>query len=96
MLKIVAQLNGAILSRTFVEETQKYDPACTNSIFREKILSDDFDSGNVDDDFWKQVQSENQVPETCFWIDVNIDGVQLFKNSKLPQVGPEISTIHIV
>ena len=86
MLKIVAKLNGAILSETFVQETQKYDPASANSIFREKILSDNFDSDYMENDFWKQVQTEKQVPETCFWIDVNIDGVQLFKNSKLPQV----------
>jgi hypothetical protein len=29
---------------------------------------------------------EYRVPETCFWIDVNIDGVQLFKNSTRSQV----------
>lgn len=94
MLKVVARLNPSLLSMPFVNQAQRYDPNCSET-WREATASDasDYAEGTLEEEsdsmtgnFWAQLDSNNAISETCFWIDVNIDGIQLFKSSQRPQV----------
>jgi hypothetical protein len=96
MLKIVSRLDPSVLSVAFIDQAKVYDPISSEA-WRAANLSEE--SGDVPEEvsledesnrltgnFWAQLDTTNAISETCFWIDVNIDGIQLFKNSQRPQV----------
>lgn len=96
MLKIVARLDPSILSTTFIDQAKAYDPISSEAWRAANSFEGDDNApeeGSLEDEsdrmtgnFWAQLDTTNAIPETCFWIDVNIDGIQLFKNSQRPQV----------
>lgn len=101
MLKIVGSLDPSILSLPFIEQAKLYDPnhstAWQDALLTEADGWDDEDDADVEDDlvresnritstFWAQLDTRDSLKETCFWIDINIDGIQLFKVSTQSQV----------
>lgn len=98
MLKIAATINRNLFHSIFVGELKKYDPASPSSWFRkndtnylDQLDDSDFDEDRLaslkESDIWSQIQqSDGNTLETCFWIDVNIDGISLFNNSTMAQV----------
>lgn len=98
MLQIVASLRRGLLSMPFVRVARQYDPSSSqawrvaNHLDENDHQEQDLDASLQEEgdlvagDFWSHVDTSGALTETCFWIDVNIDGIQLFKNSKAPQV----------
>lgn len=84
MLKIVARMGPNLLSPNFVIQARKYDPSCSR-VWQDYDDDDDEDEDGMKHDFWSTLDAENSLDETCFWVDVNMDGIQLFKNSTQPQ-----------
>lgn len=99
MLQIVASMRRSLLSTAFVRVARQYDPSNSQAwriandlperdhqehLDLDRSLQEEGDL--VAGDFWSHVDTSGALTETCFWIDVNIDGIQLFKNSKAPQV----------